>query len=82
MKRTHSEWTRVEALRKSFGMASDDVPPHAFDTLQYAERFGIPRETARGELATMVRLGALRTSMVRRKIAGGRNRTMRVFWIP
>ena len=78
--RALNSWERVDTLRAHAGMGSDDVPPSAFTIAQYAAKYGLPYQTASGQLARLVELGRMKTGKKRTTLPSGRQGAMRFYW--
>jgi hypothetical protein len=61
-------------------MGSDDVPPSAFTTSEYAVKYGVPYHTAADQLARLARAGGLKTGKRQTTLPSGRQGLMRFYW--
>ncbi len=73
-------WDQIDTLRATVGMGSDDVPPGAFTTSDYAAKYGVPYHTATDQLSRLARAGILKTGKKRTTLPSGRQGLMRFYW--
>ncbi len=73
-------WDRIDAARKSAGIADDDVPAGAFTIKQYAKKYGLPCATADNQLSALADQGALKTGKKHSLTQNGRRTSMRFYW--
>lgn len=77
-----SIWAAMDQARRDGGMAfSDVIPEKAFTVHEYAERYGLPRNTAKYQLQRLVDGGSL-ASGINRERRGSRTYLTRFYWLP
>lgn len=79
-----SRWSAVARARQRAGLVdgSDPAPGKSFTATEYAARFGIPLQTAVGQLLKLVHRGALLSGTKQAKDTRGHRITTRCYWVP